>query len=66
MASEHPTPKPQKSVNDKNPPLTADLLQGIVKWWCPNCGQYYFCAKDETPPDICHFCRDMTTWQRKE
>lgn len=29
-------------------------------WRCPNCGQVHFA---ETPPDMCDYCRDFTTWQ---
>jgi len=36
----------------------------VVRWRCPNCGQMFFTAPDDEPPDICHYCRDMTTWQR--
>jgi uncharacterized OB-fold protein len=36
----------------------------IARWRCPNCGQMYFCDAKEDPPDMCHYCRDMTTWER--
>ena len=36
----------------------------VVRWRCPNCGQTLFTAPDYEPPDICDYCRDMTTWQR--
>lgn len=36
----------------------------IVRYRCPNCGQLYFCDSESEPPDICQYCRDMTTWQR--
>lgn len=36
---------------------------GIIRWRCPNCGQTLFTALDDTPPDVCHYCKDMTTWQ---
>lgn len=36
----------------------------IIHWRCPNCGQTIFTDGDDAPPDLCHFCRDMTTWQR--
>jgi predicted RNA-binding Zn-ribbon protein involved in translation (DUF1610 family) len=36
----------------------------VVRWRCPNCGQTVFTAPDYEPPDICNYCRDMTTWQR--
>jgi uncharacterized OB-fold protein len=36
----------------------------VIRWRCPNCGQTLFTAPDFEPPDICHYCRDMTTWQR--
>ncbi|HEX2618846.1 MAG TPA: hypothetical protein VHL11_01830 [Phototrophicaceae bacterium] len=32
----------------------------ICYWRCPNCGQLQF---GDTPPDMCAFCRDFTTWQ---
>lgn len=30
-------------------------------WLCPNCGQLHFA---DTPPDMCDYCQDFTTWQR--
>jgi uncharacterized OB-fold protein len=36
----------------------------IIRWRCPNCGQTLFTAADDYPPDICDYCKDMTTWQR--
>jgi uncharacterized membrane protein len=29
-------------------------------WRCPNCGQQHF---SDTPPDMCDYCRDFTTWE---
>ncbi|MCU0514176.1 MAG: hypothetical protein MUE40_16595 [Anaerolineae bacterium] len=43
------------------PPGATAALQ---RWRCPNCGQQHFTAAEDTPPDICAGCRDMTTWQR--
>lgn len=36
---------------------------GILRWRCPNCGQTIFASPDETLPDVCHYCQDMTTWE---
>jgi uncharacterized OB-fold protein len=49
------TPTPENTPQDK---------ATIARWRCPNCGQMYFCDAQEAPPDICHYCRDMTTWER--
>jgi hypothetical protein len=32
----------------------------ICYWRCPNCGQVHF---GDTPPDLCDYCRDFTTWE---
>ncbi len=29
-------------------------------WQCPNCGQTLFSS---SPPDLCDFCGDLTTWR---
>ena len=34
-----------------------------TRWRCLNCGQLIFVEIDQEPPEICQFCRDMTTWQ---
>jgi hypothetical protein len=52
-----PTPDNQPSSTENKP---------VVRWRCPNCGQTLFTAPDYEPPDICAYCRDMTTWQRVE
>lgn len=56
-------------MSDAKRPLThatqiEQMSTGLVRWRCPNCGQTYFAAPDEAPPDMCHYCEDMTTWQR--
>lgn len=52
-------------MNDSPPEdIQPEPTPSIVCYRCPNCGQTYFCAADQTPPDICSYCRDMTTWQR--
>jgi len=35
----------------------------VPYWRCPNCGQVHF---GDSPPDMCAFCQDFTTWQRLE
>lgn len=40
--------------------------QPLCRWRCPNCGQMLFTHGDESPPDTCDYCDDMTTWQRVE
>lgn len=38
-----------------------DYTESTLHYWrCPNCGQVHF---GETPPDMCAFCNDFTTWQ---
>ncbi|MCU0499344.1 MAG: hypothetical protein MUF87_18495 [Anaerolineae bacterium] len=37
-----------------------DDRPAVQYWRCPNCGQLHF---GETPPDMCAFCQDFTTWQ---
>ncbi|MDQ7025357.1 MAG: hypothetical protein Q9P01_01125 [Anaerolineae bacterium] len=49
------TPEKQSSTTEK---------KRVVRWRCPNCGQTLFTAPNDEPPDICNYCRDMTTWQR--
>jgi rubredoxin len=39
----------------------SDQQPGVACWVCPNCGQMYF---GDTPPDLCDFCADFTTWKR--
>jgi predicted RNA-binding Zn-ribbon protein involved in translation (DUF1610 family) len=51
------TQKPKPSIVKK---------EQVVRWRCPNCGQTIFTGIDSEPPDICNYCRDMTTWQRVE
>lgn len=47
--------------NESSPTLhhRADVRQ----WRCMNCGQHIFTTVQDTPPDICAYCCDMTTWQ---
>jgi hypothetical protein len=55
-------------LTDESPekqPATTEKKK-VVRWRCPNCGQTLFTAPDYEPPDICNYCRDMTTWQRVE
>ncbi|MBL8153260.1 MAG: hypothetical protein JNM70_03675 [Anaerolineae bacterium] len=32
-----------------------------ITWQCPNCGQIVF---GRQPPEVCDYCRDLTTWRR--
>jgi len=38
----------------------------IVQWRCPNCGQHIFVVRGLEPPDLCEYCKDMTTWELVE
>ncbi len=38
-------------------------LTDAIRWRCLNCGQNIFVVSDTEPPDICQYCKDMTTWQ---
>ena len=38
-------------------------LANTALWRCMNCGQQVFVAVSLDPPDVCQYCRDMTTWQ---
>lgn len=40
-----------------------DELADIVRWRCLTCGQQHFTTSDREPPDICDYCKDMTTWE---
>ncbi|MBC8100062.1 MAG: hypothetical protein H7Y11_11515 [Armatimonadetes bacterium] len=40
---------------------TENHRSDICYWCCPNCGQVHF---SDSPPDMCAFCRDFTTWER--
>jgi len=35
----------------------------VEQWRCLNCGQHIFVVIDTDPPDICEYCKDMTTWE---
>jgi rubrerythrin len=47
--------------HDNEPDVQATT---IIRWRCPNCGQTLFTAPDESPPDMCAYCDDFTTWQK--
>jgi hypothetical protein len=34
----------------------------VQLWECPNCGQLLF---SDSPPDMCDFCGDFTTWKKR-
>ncbi|MFZ4826809.1 MAG: hypothetical protein ACOYLB_05590 [Phototrophicaceae bacterium] len=42
-------------------PTASDPEHPPQRWYCPNCGQVIF---GETPPDLCAFCKDFTTWKQ--
>lgn len=46
------------------PLIFEEDLPTILRWRCPNCGQQVFTPPDESPPELCDYCADYTTWER--
>ncbi|MBZ0293257.1 MAG: hypothetical protein K8L99_11890 [Anaerolineae bacterium] len=63
------TSDPQHPWPNRNQPESESDDSDIVliwRWRCPNCGQTAFTFDPRTPPDMCDYCGDMTTWKRVE
>ena len=51
----------KNGARDKN---AGNQEKQTERWRCPNCGQHVFVDARCEPPDICQYCKDLTTWER--
>jgi len=58
------TPKPLGEDPDNHDEHTLQSNRAdLTQWRCLTCGQHIFVDVDLAPPDICEYCKDMTTWE---
>lgn len=54
-------PRPPDRARPGTRPASHAPADFHITWECPNCGQTFFGLH---PPDLCDYCRDLTTWRR--